>query len=259
MKIFINNSMNISETISNKINTNNPHILTDIKKEINYLHNKSVALNTPIDTTLYLLKHIEEKRPISKNIESIYNLELVNKDSLKSMIDIHHREKKKDYLAIACYSDILKKIDIKATNIEIQLTKEFMKLSDQIIKNHTIIKDTIKILDSYFQNLKDRLDETPELENKINEYDNQNKIISSLIKYNTSQKNIVTDIEEKTNKANKYNKNLNGAIDELCKITSNYISILEDSDQSKYHNKILEVITKHIEGIEKINTTYLNI
>ncbi|MBG3019020.1 hypothetical protein GHV24_03765 [Proteus mirabilis] len=94
---------------------------------------------------------------------------------------------------------------------------------------------------------------------KINEYDNQNKIISSLIKYNTSQKNIVTDIEEKTNKANKYNKNLNGAIDELCKITSNYISILEDSDQSKYHNKILEVITKHIEGIEKINTTYLNI
>ncbi|WP_193015479.1 hypothetical protein [Proteus sp. FME41] len=259
MNITSNNGMNISEIISNKISTNKLHsrILTDIQKEINSLHNNSVTLNTPLDTTLSLLKHIEDKHPISKNIGTIYNLELVDKDCLSSMIDIHHREKKKDHSAISLYSDILKKIDINTTNKEIQFIKEFMKLSDKIIENHTTIKDTIKILDSYFQNLKDKLDETPELEKKINEYDDQNKILSSLIKYNTSQKNIGMKIEEETSKANKYNKNLNKAINELCTITSNYISILENSDQLKDHNKILELITNHKESIEKINTTYL--
>ncbi|WP_109408454.1 hypothetical protein [Proteus genomosp. 4] len=254
-----NSSMSISEIISNKISTNKPHarILTDIKKEINSLHNNSVTLSIPLDTTLSLLKYIEDKRPISENIDAIYNLELVDKDSLFSMIDIHHREKKKDHSAISLYSDILKKIGINTTNKEIQLTKEFMKLSDKIIENHTTIKNTIKVLDSYFQNLKDKLDETPELEKKINEYDDQNKILSSLIKYNTSQKNIGMKIEEETSKAKKYNENLNKAIDELCTITSNYISILENSDQLKDHNKILELITNHKESIEKINTTYL--
>lgn len=259
MHITSNNSMSISEIISNKISTNKPHtrILTDIKKEINSLHNNSVTLNIPLDTTLSLLKYIEDKRPISKNIDAIYNLELVDKDSLSSMIDIHHREKKKDHSAISLYSDILKRIGINTTNKEIQLTKEFMKLSDKIIENHTKIKKIIKVLDSYFQNLKDKLDETPELEKKINEYDDQNTILSSLIKYNTSQKNIGMKIEEETSKAKKYNENLNKAIDELCTITLNYISILENSDKLKDHNKILELITNHKESIEKINTTYL--
>ncbi|MEQ4912030.1 hypothetical protein F9282_17920 [Proteus terrae subsp. cibarius] len=258
INITSNSSMNINEIINNKINQNpNTRILKDIKKEINSLYNNSVTLNTPLDTTLSLLKHIENNRPISENIDAINNLELVDKDSLFSMIDIHHREKKKDYSAISIYSNILEKIRINTINKEIKLTKEFMKLSDKIIDNHTIIKDTIKILDSYFQNLKDKLDETPELEKKINEYDDQNKILSSLIKYNTSQKNIGMKIEKETSKANKYNENLNKVIDELCTITSNYISILENSDQLKDHNKILELITNHKESIEKINTTYL--
>ncbi|SUC13654.1 Uncharacterised protein [Proteus vulgaris] len=259
MHIASNKSMNISEIINNKINANKPktHILADIKKEINSLYNNSVRLKTPLDITLSLLKNIEDNLPISENIGDIYNLGLVDKDSLSAMVDIHHRENKKNYITISSYSNILKTIDLNTTKKEIQLTKEFMKISNNITGNHTIIENTIKTLDNYFQCFKDKLDETPEIENKTNEYDNQKKILSSLIKYNTSQKNIGTNIEEKTSRSNKYNENLNKAIDELCKITTNYISILESSDQLKDHNKILELITNHKESIEKINTNYL--
>lgn len=261
MNIFTNNSINISEIISNKIATSkyNARILTDIQKEIHALYNNSVTLNKPLDTTLSVLKNIESKYSISKKMISIYNMESVNKDSIKAMIDIHHRENKKDYLAIACYSDILKKIDIKATNIEINLIKKFKELSNKITTGHNSIEKTIEFLDDYFKHCENRLDETPELEKKINEYKDQKGILLFLIKYNTSQKNTDIRIEKNVSKANKYNENLNKAIHELYTITSNYTSILENRDSFNDKNKILEVMTKYIESIEKINTTYLNV
>ncbi|WP_311752721.1 hypothetical protein [Proteus columbae] len=261
MKTFTNNSMNISEIINNKIATSKPHtcILTDIQKKIHSLYNNSVTLNTPLDTTLSVLKDIEGKGSVSEKIGTIYNLELVNKDSLKSMIDIHHREKKKDHSTITRYLDTLKEIDRKATDKEIKLIKEFKELSNKITTGHNSIEKTIKFLDDYFKNCENRLDETPELEKKINEYKDQKGILLFLIKYNTSQRNTEVRIEENVSKANKYNEKLNKAIHELYTITSNYTSILENSDQFESRNKILEVITKYIESIEKINTTYLNV